>query len=344
MSARSDIPALVTFASRLADALRRREPLIRGGATEAFRAFSGAGDGMDGVFVDVYAQAAVLIVYEGRAPASFDPEAAAAVLLDRLGPLGVRAVYHKPFARDRSRMGGELPASATDPTPLAGERAPEAIVVREHEWKLEIRPYDGLSTGLFLDQRENRRWAFDRVRQLASHKGVQPAVLNTFAYTCAFSIAAAHAGAMTTSVDVSGRYLDWGKRNFEHNAIEVSSHRFAKMDTFEFFGYAKRKGLSYDLIILDPPSFASGNRKKGIRPWSSVDDYARLVREAATILKPRGAIFASTNTHELCRPGRLDREITKALGRRPRYLDLPSLPPDFAADKDRFAAVAFQPA
>ena len=117
------------------------------------------------------------------------------------------------------------------------------------------------------------------------------------------------------------------------------------MDTFEYFGYAKCKGLRYDLIILDPPSFSSGSKKKGIKPWSSVEDYARLVAEAAALLHPKGVIFASTNTQELCRPGRLEREIAKGLGLRPgaspRWLTLSPPPADFAAEEERFAALAF---
>src|SRR5205823_5213751 len=91
-------------------------------------------------------------------------------------------------------------------------------------------------------------------RRKDSGRGAEPpAVLNTFAYTCAFSVAAAAAGASTASVDVSPRYLDWGKRNFTHNGLDPAPHRFARMDTFEFLGYAKRKQLAFDLIILDPP-------------------------------------------------------------------------------------------
>ncbi|HEY0007344.1 MAG TPA: class I SAM-dependent methyltransferase [Tepidisphaeraceae bacterium] len=329
-------PSLADLLSR---AIARRRPLIDGGTTEAYRVFSGEVDGVDGLFIDVYGPGAVLIVYEGRPPRWFDESREAHTILQTLQPLGVKAIYLKPFAKDRSKMGGELPAIVTQPAPLAGEPLAEFVTVREHDWQLEVRFYDGLSTGLFLDQRDNRKFVADSVKRF---KGT-PAVLNTFAYTCAFSVAAAKHGAATTSVDVSVRYLDWGRRNFVHNAIDPADHRFAKMDTFEFFGYAQRKGLRYDLIVLDPPSFASGNKRKGIRPWSSASDYARLVHGAADLLKPGGTIFASTNTQQLCLPGRLEREITKGLGRSVRYLDLPAPPLDFARDQDRFAALAFKP-
>jgi 23S rRNA (cytosine1962-C5)-methyltransferase len=113
------------------------------------------------------------------------------------------------------------------------------------------------------------------------------------------------------------------------------------MDTFEFFEYAKRKGLKYDLVILDPPSFSAGSKKKGIRPWSSVSDYPDLIRAARSVLEPRGCVFASTNTVELCKPGRMEQLVVKALGKEPRWLTLPEPPVDFARDQERFAAVGF---
>lgn len=326
---------------------RRRAGLAAGAAGRAYRAFSGAADGVEGVFLDVYGEGAVLMVYEGAAPAGFAASPAeAAVALEVLRPAGVRAVYVKPFARDRSRLGGALPPVVTDSKPAAGESLPEALLVREDRWSLEVRLYDGLSTGLFLDQRANRRWAAEWVarRARANAAGRTPAVLNTFAYTCAFSVAAATGGAATTSVDVSARYLEWGKRNFAHNGLEPAGHRWARMDTFEFFQYARRKQLRYDLVILDPPSFGSGNKRRGIRPWSAVEGYGRLVHEAATLLVPGGAILASTNTAELCRPGRLRGEIVRALGGEPTWLALPPPPPDFAGESGRFAALAFTPA
>jgi 23S rRNA (cytosine1962-C5)-methyltransferase len=323
----------------LARAVDRRRAMIDANV-EALRIFSGQADGVDGIFVDRYGFGAVLIYYEGRAPRDFHPHTQATTILETLQPLGVTAVYLKPFARDRSHLGGDLPEVATQATPAAGQPLPEAIVVREADRQLEVRLYDGLSTGLFLDQRENRTWVANWATARGGAGKSAPLVLNTFAYTCAFSVAAAMSGAITTSVDVSARYLDWGKRNFEHNRLDASLHRFAKMDTFEFFGYARRKQLRYDLIILDPPSFAAGSKRKKIRPWSAVDDYARLVHEAAELLNAKGAIFASTNTQELCRPGRLEREIVRGLGRQPKWIDLPPVPQDFSRDLDRFAARA----
>lgn len=316
----------------------RRECVRREGA---FRAFSGGVDGVEGVFVDCYGSGAVLAVYHGTAPGVFVSREYAQATLEALRPAGVRAVYVKPFARDRSRLGGALPPETFEATPLAGEPLPEALHVSEHAYRLEVRLYDGLSTGLFLDQRENRRWVLEYARRFAADRPAN--VLNTFAYTCAFSVAAAMGGAITTSVDVSARYIEWGRRNFTLNGLDASLHRWARMDTFEFFQYARRKQLRYDLVILDPPSFGAGNKRRGIRPWSAVDGYATLVREAAELLSPGGIVFASTNTGELCQPGRLRREVVRGLKREPTWLHLPPPPPDFASERGRFAAVAFSP-
>lgn len=322
----------------LIERLRGSSPSAEG---PAFRVFSGGADGAEGIFIDIYGPGAVLIEYEGRTPKwAIINRDFAAKILEVLKPLGVTAIYRKPFARDRTKMGGDLPAIALSAKPAAGEALPEAITIRELAWKLEVQLYTGLSTGLFLDQRDNRAYVARWVK--ARSAGRPPAVLNTFAYTCAFSVAAAMAGAATTSVDISPKYLDWGKRNFALNGIDPEAHRFAKMDTFEFFAYAKRKELTYDFLIIDPPSFASGSKKKGIRPFSSTADFGRLIREAASLMNPRGVIFASTNTQELCLPGRLDREITKGLGKPPRWIRLPAPPEDFARERERFAARAFE--
>jgi 23S rRNA (cytosine1962-C5)-methyltransferase len=328
------------FKDLLALALDRRSPPPD---SNAFRAFSGQSDGLDGVFIDVYASGAVLIEYQGRVPQSFNASDAAHTALHLLSPRGVRAIYHKPFMRDRSKIGGELPPVVTQPEPLAGAPLEDSLLIQEGPATLEVRLFDGLSTGIFLDQRANRAALRSMILHKAEKLQRQLSVLNTFAYTCAFSVFAALAGASTASVDVSTRYLDWGKRNFTHNDLDPSLHRFARMGTFEFLEYAQRKALHFDLVILDPPSFASGSKKNDVRPWSSVSDYAKLVAAAARVLHPGGAIFASTNTQELCLPHRLEREIIKGLGKEPRWLKLPPPPIDFARERDRFAAVMFAP-
>lgn len=325
------------FAARFDEALGQRKGLLKSPITDACRVFSGQADGWDGIFIDRYGPGAVLIEYEGRQQDHLNIQDCAELVLDRLKLYGVQAVYYKLFARDRSRLSGQLPSQTTDPIPLSGRSLPESVLIREYSWELEVRLYDGLSTGLFLDQRNNRQWVYQRV--LGSGKAQ---ILNTFAYTCGFSVAAALAGAQTTSVDVSIRYLEWGKRNFEHNGLNPLAHRFVRMDTFEFLGYAQKKNLKYDVVILDPPSFASGSKRKKIRPWSAVSDYPKLIEQTMRVLKPGGAVLASTNTQALCRGNKLQRMIQNVVGRSVRWIELPPMPEDFARDQDRFRAVAFE--
>ena len=123
---------------------------------------------------------------------------------------------------------------------------------QEYASRFEVRLYDGHSTGLFLDLREHRRALSER----------RPArVLNLFAYTCAFAVPLTAAGAHVTNVDVSARYLEWGKRNLALNGFAPSVGRFFRMDAFEYLAYAARhREERFDLVIIDPPTFAAGER------------------------------------------------------------------------------------
>lgn len=295
------------------------------GETDVCRVVHGEADGFPGVFVDRYGAGATLVRHEGREVVEIEPRVMAGALMGLLASFGVRAVYDKPFVRDRSNLGGGHDAALKNPMPIAGEALAEAIVVREHGRAFEVRMYDGFSTGLFLDQRSNRSFL------AAEAAGLR--VLNTFAYTGGFSVACALGGAITTSVDVSGRYLDWAKRNFALNGIDAAAHHFARMDSFEFLSMAKRKGMMFDLVILDPPTFAAGDKKRGVKPWSAVKDYGRLVSEACAVLAKDGRVFASTNAVELCEAGRLRRVIEGAVGG-VRFLDVDDPPGDFVGGRE----------
>lgn len=334
------------FQRLLPAAIERRRTLLADPSIEAVRLFAAEGDGLPGVYLDRLGPAAILILHADEEPGAAAADLAGAAL-EQTAPLGVRAIYLKPFTRDRSKLGGAHPAVLTDPTPAAGEPQPESFLVREYGWKLEIRPFDGFSTGIFPDQRDNRRHLAGLLRDRAS-SGKPARVLNTFCYTGAFSIACAlaHPSVEVSSVDVSPKYLEWAKRNFTHNGLDASQprYRFARMDTFEFLAYARRKQLLYDLIILDPPSFSAGNKRRGVETWSSTADYPRLIAEAAPLLDPNGArlLFASTNTTELCLPGRFERMIEKGLGKRPQWEKLQPPAPDFALEPGRLEARLFR--
>ncbi len=304
----------------LARALERRRTLLEGDEVTAYRLLSGPFEGVPGVFVDRYGSAAALIVYE---PHEAPLEALAQALCERLE---LRAVYVKRFLKDRSGLGGKFDAQLRDPKPIVGEALPETLSIREYEAMFEVRPYDGFSTGLFLDQRENRRFLAEG---MAGKR-----VLNTFAYTCGFSVTCARAGATVTSVDVSKRYLDWGRRNFELNDLDPKEHYFTAVDALEFLRFAKKQGLTFDLVILDPPSFSAG--KKG-KSFAVTRDYEELLRRSAAVLTPGGRLFASTNNTTLATGEAFDGLLQGALGRGWRGLKLPPPPLDFAMESGRLA-------
>jgi 23S rRNA (cytosine1962-C5)-methyltransferase len=199
---------------------------------------------------------------------------------------------------------------------LAGAEAPETLVVQEHGMSFGVTLNDGLSTGLFIDQRDNRQ----RVRALAADKRV----LNLFAYSCSFSVAAALGGARETlSVDVSARALARGRQNFELNGIQ-GEHRFLKEDALVWLERARRRQDHYDLVVLDPPSFAT---VAGGESFSFSRGYARLAELAFAVLSPGGSLLAVTN-HRKTSPAALRRMLeaaARAAGRHiERLKELPS--------------------
>lgn len=122
--------------------------------------------------------------------------------------------------------------------------------------------------------------------------GEKPEVLNTFAYTCGFSVCAALAGARTTSLDLSKKYLEWGKRNLVLNGIDPAGHDFIFGDTFTWLKRLAKKGRAFDVVVLDPPTF-SQSKEHGV--FRAEKDYGRLVAAALPVLKPGGILFASCN-------------------------------------------------
>jgi 23S rRNA G2069 N7-methylase RlmK/C1962 C5-methylase RlmI len=129
----------------------------------------------------------------------------------------------------------------------------------------------------------------------AGSSGSPPArleVLNVFAYTCAFSVCAAKAGARTTSLDLSKKYLDWGKRNFALNQLDAAGHEFIYGDAWDWLRRLARRGRRFDVVLLDPPTF-SRSRDSGV--FRAERDYGRLAGAALPLLRPGGVLFASTN-------------------------------------------------
>jgi 23S rRNA (cytosine1962-C5)-methyltransferase len=188
--------------------------------------------------------------------------------------------------------------------------------VSEGELKFSVRLGDGLQTGLFVDQRNNRA----RVRELAPGGRM----LNLFSYTCSFSVAAALGGAATVSVDLSARALARGRENFALNGLDATRHAFDKDDALEWLARARRRGRRFDLVVLDPPSFGMRGRHK---TFSVAHDYGRAARDAFRLLAPGGRLLAVTN-HRKTSLGELRRIVRDAAASAGRELaqlkDLPS--------------------
>jgi 23S rRNA (cytosine1962-C5)-methyltransferase len=121
-------------------------------------------------------------------------------------------------------------------------------------------------------------------------------LLNTFSYTCGFSVCAAKAGYRATSLDLSKKYLDWGRRNFELNGIDPAANDFIFGDCFDWMRRLTKKGRKFDVIILDPPTF-SKSKESGF--FRAEKDYGKLVFAALPLLNREGVLLASTNAAKL---------------------------------------------
>lgn len=282
----------------LADALARRLEWLPEGTT-CFRWIDGE---LPGVTVDRFGPVAVLSLYRD-AP---DEQAIAEALG---GTDGVEAVYVKRRPREARKQANEAPELLAPLLPIVG-KALEALTVSEHGAQFEIRPGNGLSVGLYLDARDARAW----VRKNAGGR----TVLNTFAYTCGFGVAARLGGAKrAVNVDASRKVLDWGERNHSLNSMSVDRYDFVSGDTFDWLARFAKKGESFELVILDPPGFATTRTSR----FTAARDYHLLVEAAAKVTAPGGVILAMCNVEQTARAfedqisrglvGRQSREVSR---------------------------------
>jgi 23S rRNA (cytosine1962-C5)-methyltransferase len=246
---------------------------------------------------------------------------------------GSRGGYHKILTRQVRRT--TVPQAS--PQLVFGEAAPATFVVTENGMQFEMSFNEGYSVGLFLDQRDNRRrWLVNYVTDgfAIFPKGAAGAeVLNTFAYTCGFSVVAARAGGRTTSLDLSKKYLEWGKRNFALNGLDAAAHDFIFGDAFDWMRRLAKKGRTYDAVVLDPPTFS---QSKEAGAFQAEKDYGRLVDAALLVLKPGGVLFASTNAARL-EPEKFLEMITasvRAKGRKILRQQYFPQPPDFPVHRN----------
>lgn len=251
-----------------------REACIDMSKTNAYRLCFAESDGIPGLIVDRYDETHVVQIHT--------------LGMDRLKPLVVEAlkvVFQPRTIYERSDATVRLVDGLKDcPSQLLfGEELKGEIIVREHGISFHVDVVHGQKTGLFLDQRENRK-----TLQLYS---AGKTVLNAFCYTGGFSVYAALAGAKkTVSVDISKNAIAAAKRNFELNGIDTNAHEFVVADVFEYLENDEVRQRNFDLIILDPPAFVKNI--KSLR--NGMAGYLQINEAALRLLPPGGILISSS--------------------------------------------------
>jgi len=263
---------------RLQAAIELRQQHCDLGDSDAYRLVNAEGDGLPGLTVDRYADYVMVQLYS----AAWRPHLVLVtqVVQELLSPVGI-------YEKTRPRQTRELEAVSDSKNYgrlLVGTSAPQRLEVRENGLTFLVRLEQGLNTGLFLDQRRNRSDLMGRV------EGKR--VLNLFAYTGAFSVAAAAAGAaLVTGVDASPGYTDWARENFGVNRINPKCHEFIMGDCLKVLADLAQAAKGYDIILMDPPSFSTTTKSRFTTRGGTSD----LVGAALPLLADNGLLIASSN-------------------------------------------------
>lgn len=302
------------FESKLSKALKQRENYFNSADTTAFRVFNGEGDGIGGITIE-YFDGYYLINWYSKGIYHFRD-----LIINSLKNLvDYKAIYQKKRFDTKGQY-------IEEDDFVTGERGQFPIIVKENGVNFAVYLNESAMVGVFLDQRDVRRTIRDKYA-----KG--KTVLNTFSYTGAFSVFAALGGAVkTTSVDLANRSLNKTIEQFSINGIDYEAQDIIVEDVFNYFKYAVKKKLKFDMVILDPPSFARS--KKYV--FSAEKDYKNLLKEAITITEDNGIIVASTNCSSFGMgkfKGFIDTAF-KESGEKYKILEEFSLPEDFRTMKE----------
>jgi 23S rRNA (cytosine1962-C5)-methyltransferase len=246
--------------------------------TTAYRVVNGEGDGLPGLTVERYGEHLMVQLYT---PA-WKPHLplVTAALQQVFSPAGIYEKFRPQKTRELAAESKGKKYSRL----LAGSAAPGRVGVRENGLDFLVTLEEELNTGLFLDQRANRRDLMGRCRGKR--------VLNLFAYSGAFSVAAAAAGAAAvTSVDASVHYLEWAKENFSANRLNPKRHEFVEGDCLTVLREMRRQGRTFDLILMDPPSFSTTRQSRFTTRGGTSD----LVEASLPLLVSGGLLITSSN-------------------------------------------------
>jgi 23S rRNA (cytosine1962-C5)-methyltransferase len=263
---------------RLEQAIALRRDHADLGDTNAYRLVNGEGDGLPGLTVDCYGDYLMVQVYCAGWRRYL--KLATQALEELLSPAGIYEKTRPQKTRELESEGDNKKYGRL----LAGLPAPEPLLVLENGLSFQVSLERGLNTGLFLDQRSNRRDLLRRV------KGKR--FLNLFSYTGAFSVAAAAAGAsLVTSVDASPSYMEIARANFSANRLNPKRHEFVVGDCLAVLDEMSRQGKSFDVIVMDPPSFSTTSKSRFTTRGGTSD----LVAAALKLLCSGGLLIASSN-------------------------------------------------
>jgi 23S rRNA G2069 N7-methylase RlmK/C1962 C5-methylase RlmI len=259
-------------ASIIEAAEERRRGELAGRAIDAYRIVGGSADGAPaGLSIDRYLSFIIVTRRDSLRDDLAEEWCEAASLALSPAAIVLKSMAKRPEDSTSRVLFGSVPS--------------EPIRVREEDAVFLVELDAGPQTGLFLDHQQTRFEA------RTFSKDVE--VLNLFAYTCAFSVHAALAGAArVTSVDVSKRALERGRANMLASGLDPDRHRWFADDVFD---HLKKKSPEYGLVILDPPVF--GRSKK--RSFSLLQDLDRLIEAASAKLAPNGVLMFSTHATQL---------------------------------------------
>lgn len=278
----------------LTEALVRRRARLPA-ETSCFRWLDGE---LPGVTVDLFADVAVVSFYRVAAP-----DEARGLGEALLSTGAARSVYVKHRPREARRAANEAGSALAPIEPVAGDAVAE-LEVLEQGARFIIRPPNGLSVGLYLDARDARRWVRENARGRR--------VLNLFAYTCGFGVAARLGGAArAANVDVSRKVLEWGEANLARNGLAPERFDFITGDSFEWLARLAKKGEAFDLVVLDPPGFATTKRSR----FTAARDYHKLVAAAERVVAPGGLLLSMCNVEALTGEA-FEAQLSRGLGAR----------------------------
>jgi len=265
---RHSVPDSGWVAGRVAEAWEARAP-VRAGATTGYRWVYGESDGLPGIVVDLYGEFAVIQTY--------------AESVERLVPWVADALNaHTPLQGILCRpAGGEL-------KPVWGRLPPSDLTIEEHGLLFGANLFSGQKTGLFFDQRENRR-------TLAGWCQGQ-AVLDCFCYSGGFSVYACRGGAASiTACDASAGAVEAARGNLTLNGFDRPQHSFLTEDCFQLLDRLGGERRRFGVVILDPPSFARDRQSR----HAAVRAYIRLNRLALGCVEPGGLLASASCTSQV---------------------------------------------